>query len=184
MPKHMIPNGVVTEMFDKTTAERDIDILGAGSLIPLKQYDLFIELIKKVCNRLPEIRVAICGKGPEEKRLKALIKEYGLEANISLLGEIPHQQVLQRMQRSKVFLHTSRYEGFSSVCLEALYAGAHVVSFCNPLTENVDHWYVVGNKEEMLNKIIAVLLNEHIEFEPVLAFSMDESAKSLMRLFQ
>ena len=184
LPRHIIPNGVVTEMFDKTAMERNIDILGAGSLIPLKQYDLFIELIKDIRKHLPEIRAAICGKGPEENKLKALIKEYGLEANISLFGEIPHQQVLQWMQRSKVFLHTSRYEGFSSVCLEALYAGAHVISFCNPLTEKIDHWYLVESKEEMLNKMASILLDDGTAYEPVLAFSMDDSAKSMMRLFR
>ena len=55
------------------------------------------------------------------------------------------------MQRTKIFLHTSSYEGFSGACLEALYAGAHVISFCEPMKQKIDHWHIVKDEKEMLD---------------------------------
>ena len=99
------------------------------------------------------------------------------------MDEIPHGKVLNLMQRSKVFLHPSSYEGFGSVCVDALYAGAHVVSFCQPMSINITHWHIVNSNTEMLTTIKEILLNNTIGHEPVLAFSADDTAKSVMKLF-
>ena len=72
---------------------RDIDILGVGSLIPLKQYHLFIEIVHKIRQFLPDIKAALCGKGPEQEDLKTMIAKYNLEANIELTGELSHDKV-------------------------------------------------------------------------------------------
>jgi hypothetical protein len=87
------------------------------------------------------------------------------------------------MQRTKIFLHTSNYEGFSTVCIEAMYAGAHVISFCYPLDHPVPHWHVVNNAEEMTAKAIELLQDAGTAYEPVLLYSMDDSARSIMKLF-
>ena len=87
------------------------------------------------------------------------------------------------MQRTKIFLHTSNYEGFSTVCLEALYAGCHVISFVQPMKHDIDHWHIVQTKEEMISKVLHLLNDASTQYESVLAYSMDESAKSVMNLF-
>ncbi|HLY70628.1 MAG TPA: glycosyltransferase family 4 protein, partial [Puia sp.] len=119
-PQHIIPNGINPAIFSKNESERDIDISAAGSLIPLKRYDLLVDVIAEIIKSLPSLNAILCGKGEEEKKLKLLIEKSGLEKNITLTGEISHAEVLQIMQRSKIFLHTSSYEGFSGACLEAL----------------------------------------------------------------
>jgi hypothetical protein len=45
-PAHIIPPGIEEPQPGKPLPEKDIDIVGAGSLIPLKQYDVFIEIMK------------------------------------------------------------------------------------------------------------------------------------------
>lgn len=87
------------------------------------------------------------------------------------------------MQRSRVLLHTSSYEGFSTVCLEALYAGAHVVSFHQPLASPVRHWHIAAGREEMTKEVLAVLQDPGTDYTQVLVFSMDGSARSMLELF-
>src|SRR5471030_1545875 len=41
-PAHIISNGVTPSLFPQATEVRDIDIIGVGSLIALKQYDIFV----------------------------------------------------------------------------------------------------------------------------------------------
>lgn len=179
-PQYVIPNGVDPKLYPAPVDERNIDVLGVGSLIKLKQYHLFIELIARAKKN---IRAVICGKGPEEQALLEQIHRLKLEQNVSLTGELQHPEVLQLMQRSKIFLHTSYYEGFSTVCLEALYAGAHVISFCNPVTAPLPHWHIVNNEEEMLEKLWELLNNPSLQHDPILLYSMKDSARKVMELF-
>jgi glycosyltransferase involved in cell wall biosynthesis len=181
-PKHIIPNGIDPRMFPELLPDRPVDVMGAGSLIPLKQYDLFTDLVAQAREKFPGIKAIICGKGPEEKKLQLQIHRLGLEHHLTLAGERQHPQVLELMQQSKIFLHTSSYEGFGTVHLEALYAGAQVISFCNPMQQKIPNWHVVTNREEMLQKIID-LLNAPPAQERILPFTMQETARSVMKLF-
>ena len=183
-PGHTIPNGIDPRWYPQQDAERNIDVLGVGSLIQLKQYDVFIEMIGLAKNKMPGIKAMICGKGPEEQSLHELVQRSKLEENISFAGELQHPEVLQLMQRSKIFLHTSSYEGFSTVCLEALYAGAHVISFCDPVTAQIPHWHIVNSREEMLQKLLSLLEDVSLDHEPVMPFSMKDSAKTIKDLYQ
>ncbi len=184
-PRSVIPNGIDTQLFPPLApAQRDIDIFGAGSLQPLKQYDLLVKVVASLAASLPDIRAIHCGGGEERQKLQSMIEELGLEKNLRLLGERPHAEILQMMQRTKLLLHTSSYEGYSTVCLEALYAGAQVISFCDPMDQRVPQWHIVQSVEEMAAKALEILRNPHTEYKPVLLHSMDSIARSVMQLFR
>ncbi len=182
-PAYVIPNGIDKEMFDKVQVVKNIDILAAGSLIPLKQYNVFVEAIAAIKKVIPSVNAMLCGAGPEEQKLKEMIRQYKLEKNLSLTGKKQHGEVLQLMQQAKIFLHPSSYEGFSTVCLEALYGGAHVISFVKPMNHSIKNWHIVNSKEEMIKKTISLLTKSNIQYTPVLLYSMDENAKAMMKLF-
>ncbi len=182
-PLHVVPIGIDASMFEKKIHKKNIDIIGVGSLISLKQYDIFISIIKSLSNNFDSIKTIICGKGPQKEALQSAIDKMLLSKNVLLIGEKPHTEVLQLMQRSKILLHTSSYEGFGAVCIEALYAGCHVISFVNPMKRDIDHWHVVKTKEEMINKVIELLGNSETEYTAELPYIMDDSVKAVMQLF-
>ncbi|MEO8764214.1 MAG: glycosyltransferase [Ginsengibacter sp.] len=182
-PSHVIPNGVAPALFAIKNIVRDITILGVGSLIPLKQYDIFIKVVKEVNKQIPGINSILCGKGALQMELQDLIAREHLQTNLILTGEMPHQETLELMQRAKIFLHPSCYEGFSTACLEALYAGCHVISFIRPMRQDIDHWHVVQNTGEMIAKTVELLLNRKTNYVRVMPYIMDESANTVMRLF-
>ena len=182
-PTQIIPNGVDNTLFNMAPAERTIDVMGAGSLIVLKQYHLFIGIILDVKKTYPAIESFIAGKGPEKESLQSLITNLQLEDNISLPGEVAHGRLLGLMQRSRIFLHPSSYEGFSMSCLEALFAGCHVISFCKPMEEDIEHWHVVKTKEEMVAKALELLAQTGLEHKAVMPYSIDETANSMMKLY-
>jgi len=94
------------------------------------------------------------------------------------------EELLQLMQCIKIFLRTSRYEGFSTVCPEALYADAQVISFCDPMEGNIPHWHIVHTAEEMTKKILEILQDSNTNYKSTLLFSMDDSANAVMKLFE
>jgi len=184
LPGNTITLGVDTSLFEPGDHhERDIDILGAGSLIPLKRYDIFIEVIKFIKEFIPGVKAVVCGKGPEKENLQTLIKQNKLENNITLRDEVPHNEVLSLMQRAKVFLHTSSYEGFAAVFLEALYAGAQVVSFVKPMNVEIDHYHKVNDMVEMCHKLLDIFDEPDPDHEPVLAYPIQNVASSIMQLY-
>ena len=182
-PKHVIPVGIRPEEYKVEHSIRDIDILGVGSLIPLKQYHVFIEVIHHVKKYFPDIHAVLCGKGQEENELKRKIQHLGLQENIKLTGELPHVEVLQIMRRSRVFLHTSIFEGISVVCNEALYAGCQVISFVQPMRNAIEHWFIVQSPEEMIEKARVILDNPETDYHAVISFSSADSAKKMVGLF-
>jgi len=183
LPMQIIPVGIDTSLFNNTPVKRNIDILGVGSLIALKQYELFIRAISRLKDFLPDIKAMICGKGPELARLKLLADSLGLNDNLIFAGELPHTEVLALMQRSKVFLHPSKYEGFGAVLSEALYSGAHVVSFCKPMNKNFRHHYVVKNMEDMNYTLLSILQDRKKDHEQVLTYTIEQVAKSIISLY-
>lgn len=182
-PLHTIPVGIDTSLFGTAVQKRSIDILGVGSLIPLKQYDIFVEGIHYLKRFFPDIKAIICGKGPELERLRSLARLKGLTDNLSFAGELPHAMVLDLMQRAKIFLHPSKYEGFGAVLSEALYSGAQVVSFCKPMDKDFRHHHVVNNVEEMNARLLSILNAKKIDHDPVLMYPVQQVAKNMISLF-
>ncbi len=182
-PAFIIPNAVDPRLFAEPAEERDVDILGVGSLIPLKRYGLFIEVINEVRKRFPHIKALLCGKGPERDHLQRKIDLLDLAGTITLTGELPYASILGLMQRSKIVLHPSSYEGLSGVCLEALYAGAHVISAYNPKNEWVRHWHIANDPHEMTSIICGLLSSNNINYTPVLPYAMKDTAAAVMHLF-
>ncbi len=187
-PQHVIPLGINIDKIPDGENIRDIDILGAGSLISLKQFDIFLDVvagIKKdpIAIGFADVNVMLAGNGPEKEKLQLLTAASGLQKNVSLAGELPYHEVLALMQRTKILLHPSSFEGFSGVCLEALYAGAHVISFCSAMNDNIDHWHIVNSKEEMIEKALGILQDPDTSFTSINPFSMDDTVKKVMKLF-
>lgn len=184
VPQHIIPAGIDPAQFSSTIKEKDIDILATGSLIPLKQFEVWVRVIAALQKKIPEVKAMLIGDGPEKNKLQQLILKHGLQHHIMLTGELPHHIVLQQMQRAKVFLHTSSYEGFGVVCIEALQAGCNVISFCKPMQQPIEHWYIAAGEDEMVQKTMQLLQDPQLSKDPVTFLTVDEIAKKLMQLFE
>lgn len=126
------------------------DVIGAGNLIPLKNYSLFIDIIATLKKTRPEIRSILVGGGPEKNMLEQKIKLLGLEKNIQMAGLKKREEVMEYMSRSKVFLHTSSYESFGYVFSEALACGNTIVSLNVGWAEPSGKWLIAGNNSELV----------------------------------
>ena len=182
LPGFVIPPGIEPKQFGPPPLEKDIEILAAGSLIPLKQYDVFIEVAAELTKKIPQLKAVLIGKGPEREKLVSLISKLGLEKNVLLTGELSYPETLQWMQRAKIFLHPSSYEGFGVVMIEALYAGCHVISFCQPMKVSIPQWHI-RSKEEMSNKVIEILNNPGAEDKRVSFGNINDTARMIFDLF-
>jgi hypothetical protein len=69
------------------------------------------------------------------------------------------------------------------VCLEALAAGGHVISFTRPMKRNIEHWSIVKTKEEMTEKSLSLLRDPKTNYRSIQVFAMADAVTSMMRLF-
>lgn len=115
--------------------------------------------------------------------MNELISEYNLKDTIEMKGEMPHRAVLELMQRTKVFVHPSSYEGLGMVCLEALYAGAQVVSFVRPIHKPIENWHFAQTTDEMVNIIQQLLEKPFGNPVKVAPYLMADTCNRIMQLF-
>ena len=98
--------------------------LAIGRLIEQKDHATLLRAFALVHESRPEARLAILGSGPLEAATRALARELGVEGAIALPGRTAPRDWLAR---ADVFVHTSRWEGFGIVLLEAMLASLPVV---------------------------------------------------------
>ena len=81
------------------------------------------------------LKVAIVGQGPEEKRLRQMAGK-----NVHFLGFMKkHEDVLKIMASSKIFCHPSAVEGFGIVIIEAMSLGVPYVARDIPAISEITH---------------------------------------------
>ena len=182
-PEHVMENGINANTFPGlNTGERPVDVFGAGSLIPLKNYRLFIELVAELKQDYPQIRAQIAGGGEERESLQRLIKELDLESNVSLAGPKSHSETLALMNQSKVFLHTSHYEGNSTVLMEALYSGCRVLSTCALSHKKIDRLIVSTDREVLKQQLLLALQDYRHADSRVVFNTMNDTARRMVSL--
>ncbi len=106
-------------------AEQPGVILGVGRLTAAKDFPTLIRAFAEV-RRQRDVRLIIVGEGEERHGLEALIRELGVEDVVSLPGY--RENAVAYMARSALFVLSSEWEGLPTVLIEALAAGARVVS--------------------------------------------------------
>jgi glycosyltransferase involved in cell wall biosynthesis len=98
--------------------------LFAGRLLPWKGVALAI----RAMSLLPGWRLSIIGSGPDESRLRRLVRRHGLDDRVDFLPTVPREELLTRMrQDADVFLFPSLHDDGPWVVAEAVLSGLPVV---------------------------------------------------------
>ena len=101
-------------------------LLGLGSLVPHKGFDLLVEAYARL--RDPRVDLLIAGEGREQSALAGLIQRRGLGDRVRLLGPITGDRKTSLYRSADFFVCPSRREPFANVILEALASGLPVVA--------------------------------------------------------
>ncbi|MGL5376901.1 MAG: glycosyltransferase [Cetobacterium sp.] len=92
-----------------------------------KDYETLFKGYKKYLeNSTIKEKLYIVGDGPSKSEIKKMISDLKLEDNIILLGMKKNPYIW--IKNSKLFVHSSKYEGFGLVLVEALSLGKVVIS--------------------------------------------------------
>ena len=92
-------------------------VLGVGRLTTQKAFSVLIEAFAQVKKSQPA-RLLILGEGEERPMLEALIKQFGLEQDVSLPGFVSNPYPY--MAHAALFVLSSKWEGLPTVLVEAM----------------------------------------------------------------
>lgn len=163
-------------------ADRPIDVLGVGSLIPVKRWDRFLRVVNQLREAHPQVRATLVGEGPEGPRLRAMAAEVGLAPHIEWLGNLPRPEVLALMSKAKVFLHTSDIEGTGLVMLEALARGCHLATMPVGIAAEGEKWRIGGHTQELV-PAVDHWLRHPVDWLPRLPHTTDDMVAQLLPLY-
>ena len=166
-----LPNTFVIPNIISMMPKEDVDseriykrVITLGRLDIQKGYDLLLKTWKIVNCKHPDWHLDIYGDGDEKDNLTRLCDLFNLKQSVSIHGFI--SDINEELQKSDLFVMSSRYEGFGLVLVEAMSNGIPCVSFDCPygpsdvIKDGEDGMLVEnGNTKELADKICWMIEN-------------------------
>lgn len=130
-----IYNGLDLEQFTyRSPAPESDNIVAVGRLVEKKGFRNLIAACRLMRDQGQSARCSIIGAGPLELELRAQISQLGLEDAVELLGPLPQNEVIARVQNARVFAAPcvdaadGNREGLPTVLIEAMALGTVCVA--------------------------------------------------------
>ncbi len=170
-PKHqskcvVIPNPICKEAIPSCyTGERPNKIVAVGRLVHVKGFDLLINAFSKLPNNFKDYTLEIYGEGVLKDTLQKQIDGLSLNQKVFLMGA--KKGVMNYVKDAKLFVMSSRHEGFPNALVEAMATGLPVIStdFKTGVAKEIvksENGIVVPVEDEqaLLNAMVELLSDE------------------------
>ena len=156
--------------YEKELIERDYFLAVSRLDTVPKDFETLIEGYSILKNKGIKEKLYIIGEGNGRVKIEKMIEEKNLGEDVILLGEKKNPYVW--MKHSKLFIHSSKYEGFGVVLLEALMLDKFVISSNCPtgpteiLTNpKAGELFDVGDANQLAEKVLKVLYDKDYQKE-------------------
>lgn len=135
-PIRVIHNGIDSKKFIRNAVPAPPHIntpylLNVGNYVPIKAQDLLLVAFSRIASEHPELNIVFVGgtdNGVWLKHLKELVNNLKLETRVIFLENKPQSQISSLMRGTSCLVHTSKYESFGLVLIEAGACRAPVVA--------------------------------------------------------
>jgi len=154
-------------------------LLAVGRLCAVKDHAFLIRACADLRQRGVSFECAIAGDGPERRRLHSLIRRFGLEQQVTLLGHVPREQMNSLYDRADVVVLTSRSEGIPIVLMEAMARGKIVLAPAITgipelvIPDRTGFLYEAGSLDDFVSRLLMIrsLLQTQNRWPPRIAAS-------------
>ena len=156
--------------YEKELIERDYFLAVSRLDTVQKDFETLIEGYSILKNKGIKEKLYIIGEGNGRVKIEKMIEEKKLVEDVILLGEKKNPYIW--IKHSKLFIHSSKYEGFGVVLLEALMLDKFVISSNCPtgpteiLTNpKAGELFDVGDANQLAEKVLKVLYDKDYQKE-------------------
>lgn len=161
-----IPN-ILEKNSDNISTLSGHTLVSTGRMHPVKGFDDLLKVVKKVSEKIPDVKLNLVGGGEEYDTLKEQAKEMKIDDIVNMPGMVSGEEVNEFMIKSDIYVMTSHTECFPMVLLEASACGLPLVAFDVPvgpkaLIREGDNGYLIKDRniDEMADKIIGLFENQ------------------------
>jgi glycosyltransferase involved in cell wall biosynthesis len=185
------PPGIEAHFAPGTVRSEVPLVVAVGRLVPVKRFELMIEVLLKLKPRIPDLQAVIVGEGYERTMLEELIRKGGAESWISLPGYVDDAGLVDLYRRAWVVASTSLREGWGMTVTEA--AACETPSVVSRISGHEDAvvdtqtGLLFDTLDQMADGLYSVLSDEVLRkrlataaLEFVSQFSWDETAKGAL----
>ena len=144
--------------------------LQVSRLTEQKQPEHLVDIYYKLKQRGIKEKLYFIGNGEKVELIKQKIKEYKLQNDVILLGQIENPYPF--FKNAKLFVHTGRYEGLPTVLLESLALGTPVVAYDCPtgpkdiLGKNSEYGKLIPlNDKDVFVEKVCELMNDDEKYK-------------------
>ena len=120
-----------------------------GRLVPVKGFDLFLDVAAALRRTVPAVRFSILGDGPLREELARRVEELGLGEHVEFLP--PRPDPFPYYRSLDLYLNTSRHEGLPLSVVEAMACGVPIVSAAvggiPEVVADGEHGFLVAGRE-------------------------------------
>ena len=114
--------------------------------------------------------------------LEESVKEFNLESHVEFLGNLPQTKIKDFMNKSKLLIHTSQYETFGLVAIEANSMGVPILSIntgslIEIIENNKNGFFAEDFMDNHANNFVKDLLNDDDYFNNVMNQCIQKSKK-------
>jgi glycosyltransferase involved in cell wall biosynthesis len=141
-------------------------IVSWSRLRKYKSVDIAIKAFAIIQETMPDAKMLVMGKGPDENRLKKMTTKMGLDDTVKFTGHLPWDELVQVLHKTKVFLNPSPKEGWGLTVIEANCCGVPVVASDRPgLKDSVVDGQTgllvpYGNPDAMAKAALEIIQNQ------------------------
>jgi glycosyltransferase involved in cell wall biosynthesis len=104
---------------EEWTKDKSLYFMWLGRFRKYKGVWIALKAFKIFAKKYPDVELFFAGSGPEEKKLRAKAKEWGLENRVKFLGYVDNKEKLKFMNKALALLQTSYKEGWGLTVIEA-----------------------------------------------------------------
>ena len=138
-----------------------------GRINFIKNIDFTVRALAKAKEMgLKNFRMLFVGRGQDEEKLSALVREQGLDNEVVMCGLVSEREMLERLySRAKLFLFPSLYDANSLVQIEAACQGTPTVFLegartAATVTNGVNAYISAPGEENYARTILDILADE------------------------
>lgn len=169
--KTVMPNPLPFNSLEVYNDNREKIVLAVGSIkrYTHKGFDNLIEIWSSIADNYPDWQLQIAGEFDEKslRYLKNIESRIGSLNKVLFLGQIKNMTEL--LNKSSIFVLSSRWEGFPMVLIEAMSQGCTCISYdvvSGPreiINHNIDGIIVSNQNKEQMKKSLKDLMEDHSE---------------------
>lgn len=167
----VIYSGTLHRVGKKKTSQQIIERINEGSYIfvgtmePGKNLKTLLEAIATVKKTQPVSLKIIGPYGWNQKDIYRLVTRLGIEPEITFLGKISDEQLMDEYDRAKALVFPSHYEGFGLPVIEAMSCGCPVIAAKNSAIPEAGGKYVLYFNDRDVNSLVEKMI--YLEYNKI-----------------